>query len=294
MSISGIGDPYWYEWYVGLENIIDMLNVDNEIEYVIFQKDLYDTIDDVVVGYKNRVEYCYQVKHEIGSRKRYNLTFDKLIKEKQSGEHKKPSLLQSLAKGWKDANEADSIVPILYTNRTLGINKTNRVYNGNVYTALSLVDFIIKIKESLSKVDSVKNIYLEDEDLNFQYQEFCDAIDLDDVSLTAFLKAIEIKPQMYSLTDLENSLLVKLQKYFNCTSELAGVLFRNLTSQLRIWTTTRRNDEKVTIEEVYDALALKQEYENTSQHQLAAPSPFFESRKKFIDEISKTIYESDK
>ncbi|NEZ74029.1 ATP-binding protein [Clostridium botulinum] len=296
MSIPGIGDPYWYEWYVGLENIIDMLNVDNEIEYVIFQKDLYDTIDDVVVGYKKRVEYCYQVKHEIGSDKRYSLTFDKLIKEKQSREHKKANLIQSLAKGWKDANQADSIsiVPILYTNRTLGINKTNRVYKENEYKALPLAEFIIKIQERLNNVDNAKNMHFADEDLNFQYQEFCDAIDLDDVSLTAFLKTIKIRSQMYSLGKFENLMLAKLQKYFNCTSELAGVLFRNLTSQLRIWTTTRRNNEKVTIEDVYDALALKQEYENISQHQLVAPSPFFDSRKKFIDEISKTIYESDK
>ena len=51
--------------------------------------------------------------------------------------------------------------------------------------------------------------------------------------------------------------------------------FRNLTSQLRICTTTRRSKEKITIEDVYNALALKQEYTNDLQHQLVAPSPFF-------------------
>lgn len=296
MSISGIGDPYWYEWYVGLENIIDMLNPDNEIEYVVFQKDLYETIDDVVVGYKKRVEYCYQVKHEIGSEKRYNLTFDKLITRTKNGEYKKPSLIQALANGWKNTSESEQkkIVPVLYTNRTLGRNKTNRMYQGNKYKALPLSEFITKIQEVLKEVDSIRNINLNDKDLNLQYQEFCDAIDLDDDAITKFLKVIEFKPQMYSLEEFENVMLTKLQKYFNCTIELAGVLFRNLTSQLRIWTTTRRNDEKINIEDVYNALALKQEYDNNSQHELGAPSPFFDSRKNFVDDISKIINKSNK
>lgn len=53
MATPGIGDPYWFEWYVGLKNIINMLNPDNGIEYVIFQCSKYNTIDDVVVGYKD-------------------------------------------------------------------------------------------------------------------------------------------------------------------------------------------------------------------------------------------------
>ena len=34
MGTPGIGDPYWYEWYVGLKNVIDMLNPDSRIEKV--------------------------------------------------------------------------------------------------------------------------------------------------------------------------------------------------------------------------------------------------------------------
>lgn len=34
MATPGIGDPYWFEWYVGLKNIINMLNPDNGIEYL--------------------------------------------------------------------------------------------------------------------------------------------------------------------------------------------------------------------------------------------------------------------
>ena len=38
MATPGIGDPYWFEWYVGLKNIINMLNPDNGIEYVILDE----------------------------------------------------------------------------------------------------------------------------------------------------------------------------------------------------------------------------------------------------------------
>ena len=37
MPTPGIGDPYWYEWYVGLRYIIKMINPDSNIKYVVFQ-----------------------------------------------------------------------------------------------------------------------------------------------------------------------------------------------------------------------------------------------------------------
>lgn len=66
MSTPGIGDPYWYEWYVGLQRVIEMINPDSNISYVIFQSDIHNTIDDVVVGIGNIEEVCFQVKHVIG------------------------------------------------------------------------------------------------------------------------------------------------------------------------------------------------------------------------------------
>ena len=91
MATPGIGDPYWFEWYVGLKNIINMLNPDNGIEYVIFQCSKYNTIDDVVVGYKDGGhEICYQIKHEIFTSKTQNLTFGKLLEQETKT---KPCLL---------------------------------------------------------------------------------------------------------------------------------------------------------------------------------------------------------
>lgn len=80
MPTPGIADPYWFEWYVGIDNIIKMLNPDSGIDYVTFQCEAYNTIDDIVVGYKNGLqEICYQVKHEIASSSKNNLTFPRII-----------------------------------------------------------------------------------------------------------------------------------------------------------------------------------------------------------------------
>ena len=302
MSTPGIGDPYWYEWYVGLENIIEMLNEDSGIKYVIFQAELYDTIDDVVVGYENHEEYCYQVKHEVGLEQKYNLTFGKLLENKvtrrKDGEYMKPNLLQALAEGWKKANESGTnmLIPVLYTNRKLGINKTNREYKGQTYSALPLGEFITDIQNRLECIAELKAIEFktEETDIRLQYLEFYDAFEMEDSEILDFLKAIKIKSEMHTLAEMEKSMLSKMQEYFHCSDELAGVLFRNLTSQLRIWTTTRRSKEKITIEDVYNALALKQEYTNDLQHQLVAPSPFFESRKEFVNRIIEEIYKTDK
>ena len=38
MPTPGIGDPYWYEWFVGLKYVIQMLNPDSGISCVVFQQ----------------------------------------------------------------------------------------------------------------------------------------------------------------------------------------------------------------------------------------------------------------
>ena len=86
MPNPGISDPYWFEWYVGLKYIIEMLNPDSGISCVIFQHETYQTIDDIVVEYDNGTsQLCYQVKHEIATSQPDNLTFGKLWKKVKTG-----------------------------------------------------------------------------------------------------------------------------------------------------------------------------------------------------------------
>ena len=80
MPMPGAGDAYFYEWYVGLENVIKMLNLDSGIRCVVFQHDEYDTVDDVVVEFANGdTQICYQVKHNIVTAAPRSLTFGSML-----------------------------------------------------------------------------------------------------------------------------------------------------------------------------------------------------------------------
>lgn len=286
---SGIADPYWYEWYVGLEQVIRMLNSDNNISCVIFQKGDYSTIDDIVVKYCNgRQEYCYQVKHEIETSSRRNLTFNRLLTKDQDRESAGISLVDSLAIGWDQAsrNTGNEIIPVLYTNRGLGSNRTQRTFNGTSYTALPLGTFFIEIKQKLENADGIDDIDFSDEerDLQIQWNEFQSAISIPDDIAISFLKKLSIKGDQSSLNDLRNSLISQISEVFGCSQEVAEKLFNRLVAELPKWTTSTRVSEEVTVEIVYEALSTNLEISN-EQHRLAPPYPFFNSRVEFTQRI---------
>lgn len=112
---AGIGDPYWYEWSIGLLYIMDMLNPDNGIVSVTLQSSSVQGLDDVVVSYSTGVTKCIQIKH---SRVEDTITFGDLV----SPTAEKESLLSSLTKAWKEAKEKwQQCEAILFTNRVAGI-----------------------------------------------------------------------------------------------------------------------------------------------------------------------------
>lgn len=298
MSTPGIGDPYWYEWYVGLERIIEMINPDSNISYVIFQSEIHNTIDDVVVGIGNEEEVCFQVKHEVGNTGKGNLTFSKLIETtaRENGSTKM-SLIKALASGWKEAweNEGKTIKPVLYTNRNLGVNRTTRTFDGEKYRAFSLEEFIQKIKSFVEQSKSIAEIdkLIDDKDLKKQWNEFKASIGEDSLVL-GFLKSVVIRSNEGSLEELENNMLESLRDTFKCNLMVARGLFDKLCSNLRIWTTTRRGDKvKVTLEDVYDVLSLNYDKEQ-GEHELPFPTPFFKSREEFAEKVIRNIKEKDR
>ena len=297
MTTPGIGNPYWYEWYVGLNQVINMLNPDNRITYVIFQSDIYDTIDDVVVGYNDRSEeICYQVKHEIDSSNRVNLTFDKLLQQTlYKDETLKKSLIGAIADGWKKASESSNIriTPVLYTNRGLGVKTTNRTFNGIDYKAHPLGDFIRQVKQAVKDIDDINSVKFEDDvEINSQWEEFKSVLELDANTVLEFLKLLEIRSNTLALDAFELQMVNNLEANFSCTTETARKLFNNLVSQLRIWTTTRREKQKVYVEDVYTALSINND-EEIGNHILPPPLPFFNSRKIFCDDLKCNITECD-
>ena len=269
-----------------------MLDSDSDIKSVIFQKGEYSVIDDVIVTYKNgKQEHCYQVKHEIETSNQKALTFSTIIAKDKNGR----SLIDDLAIGWREASlkTGNDIVPSLFTNKTLGKNKTQRFYKGLEYQAITLGDFFVEIKQKLTETGELdKFAFTETEsDLLVQWQEFTNAISIPYDFISSFLNKLSIKSSQASLVELEQSLFTGISEIFKCSPETAAKLFSRLVAELRKWTTSIRISEEVTAEIAYEALGTKLEISN-EQHRLAPPSPFFKSREEFcriiVDEIKRT------
>lgn len=177
----GAGDPYWFEWYVGLNYVISMLTGLDQIESVTFQEVGLEGVDDVVVRRSHGLPMvCVQVKHKKASTATANnLTFGSLVAEGESGEKQSPnkSLLASLAAGWKQVSREEEAIPeiILYTNRALGKNKTGAEYMGKPYKRLPLGEFWDKLSVELGSVASSSDITFDDPDLDMQWHEFADS-----------------------------------------------------------------------------------------------------------------------
>jgi hypothetical protein len=117
----GMGDPYWYEWSVGQQYIIDMLNSDNNIKCVELQANVKLGLDDVVVTYEGGEKLFVQVKH---TRSDNTLTFGDLVSidnTSEDGSHRY-SLLGELAQSWiAEKNNYQKTRVCLSTNRKPGI-----------------------------------------------------------------------------------------------------------------------------------------------------------------------------
>jgi hypothetical protein len=93
-STARKGDPYWYEWTVGLLKVVEMLGSESAIQSVAFQVTGAKGWDDVVVRYADGRRDFIQVKH---SRVGKNITFGNLVGTDDQGS----SLLESLFAAWK-------------------------------------------------------------------------------------------------------------------------------------------------------------------------------------------------
>ena len=207
MPMPGAGDPYFYEWYIGLENVIKMLNPDSGIKHVIFQHDEYDTIDDVVVEYANgNAQVCYQVKHNIGTATTVSLTFGSMLKR----EEEKKCLFEAMVQGWKKASTASSttITPVLFTNRRMLNRRAGRHLNGISYSAYGVNDFILKMQKIIQTQNGCTDFVISDDALRCQWEELCNTLSsVQRSDLIAFMKYFRIEANQPSLGDMKQSLV---------------------------------------------------------------------------------------
>lgn len=288
MPMPGAGDPYFYEWYVGLENVIKMLNPDSGIKHVIFQHDEYDTIDDVVVEYANGdAQVCYQVKHNIESATPVSITFGSMLKS----EEEKKCLFEAMLQGWKKASTVSStaIIPVLFTNRRMLNRRAGRHLNGKPYSAYGINDFVLKMQKIIQTQNGCTDLVISDEALHCQWKELCNALSaVQRADLIAFIKYFRIEANQPSLGDMKQSLVDLIAQTFGCNESISWDLFSKLLLGLTEWTTTERQNREVKLEDVYSVLSIEPDLDD-SQHRLIPPCPFFESRKAFCETLVNQI-----
>ena len=291
MAMPGAGDSYFYEWYVGLENVIKMLNPDSGIRCVVFQHDEYDTIDDVVVEYTNgSIQMCYQVKHNIETAASKSLTFGSMLEPSEN----KKCLFEAMFQGWKQACvTSDSLIkPILFTNRKIHNRKSGRHINGKSYSAYPIDQFILKMQTVIAGAEGDAGLAFTDNALECQWNELCSVLSkIDSKDLISFLRVFQVQGNERSLGEMKRSLLSALCDIFSCETSVSSELFNRLLGGLTEWTTTGRKSREVAVEDVYSVLAIGEDVDE-SQHRLAYPYPFFESRCSFCIALVKQMEET--
>ena len=241
---------------------------------------------------------CVQVKHKKASTTTANnLTFGALVAEGVSSEGKGPkkSLLASLAAGWKQISLKEEAAPeiVLYTNREMGVKKTDAVYMGKPYKRLPLGEFWDKVSAKLGSATSFSELIFDDSDLDAQWHEFADSTNLRESDVVPFLSSLTIKAGAPSLRDKEIELTGRLKDEVCAGSEeLASRVFTLLAAELRRWTTAA-GDNAVTAEIVRECICGLNRNPMEAPIEVPVPTPVFPSREHACSLLCDKLESSD-
>ena len=282
-SKAGLGDPYWYEWSVGLNYIIDMINPDSDIDYVELQADVSLGLDDVVVTYKNGTKLFIQVKH---TRVENTLTFGNLV---SSSSESKMSLLHDLADAWnKEKGKYASTKVLLYTNRSIG-EQSSSTRGESAHVRPALKSFLPLLKEKIQNAEKFSDIqFPEYEQAWNEWTQQLECIDKEEDKLS-FLRTLVIDTDSPGLEEIQKILIEKIKSIFQTTDIVADLLLGRLDHRLRTWVTSARGENtKIDIEELYDALSITTDIK-IYNHDLVPCTPFFDSRISVIQSLESEI-----
>ena len=277
----GLADPSWYEWSVGQQYIIDMLNDDNKIKSVELQANVALGLDDVVVTYSDDTKLFIQVKH---TRTDKTLTFGDLVTvDERSGK----SLLRELAESWyREKNKYKDTRVCLFTNRRKGEKNSRKSSKGYKRPPLNL--FLRQLRSQLDDKNTL--VEFEFPDYNEAWNEWMQqltAITSESDKIT-FLKCLEVETDQKSLEALGEVILLKLQQSFAADKEAAGILFYKLDHALRKWTTSDRQSSIITKEIVLDELSFSDATVHYN-HYFIPSEPFFQSRNELVSALEKRL-----
>ena len=278
----GMGDPYWYEWSVGEQQIINMLNEENNIEYVELQANIGLGLDDVVVTYSDGKVLCIQVKH---TRVDDTLTFADLV---YSAKKTSKSLLAELADSWQEESRRyTEVIPQVFTNRRKGqVSSTTKGEDTFVRPALDV--FWKTLNEKIESAKNFEDIVFEEYPKSWnEWKTQLSGIQSNNDKLK-FLRLLQLETEQKDLQEIENEVLSHLSTAFRITLDDADKLLGKLDHALRKWTTSVRNTSRIYVEDVYEALSID-DYISPYNHELIPAEPFFNSRKDFVEEIEKEL-----
>ncbi|WP_312421249.1 hypothetical protein [Anaerospora hongkongensis] len=279
---AGIGDPYWYEWSVGLLYSLDMLNPDNNIRHVILQESQLQGLDDVVVVYNDDHVECIQIKH---TRENDTLTFSDMT----SKSDEKESYLRRFCTDWVKAQaQYTPCKAILFTNRNIGTNK----YTKDSWERPALQKFWSELKTKVNTATSISDISMSPEWQSAWEQWLGEMSELSDDKKLIFLRNFDIKSNQEDLDEIINSIAQKLSQYFKTDQRKAVQLHQKLCYALMEWATTLRRKEEITREDLLAALSLGND-EIQGEHNLATCEPFFLSRIEFAKRLEKTLQDRE-
>lgn len=283
---AGLGDPYWYEWSVGLLYTVKMLNPDNRIDNVVLQSHESHSLDDVVVTYEDGTIEYIQVKN---TRNEDTLTFSNMITAANDNEKEKKSYLEKFSTEWKElyTDKGVACKVVLFSNREFGKRKYTPK---NSWERPPLIEFWEKLYVQVNSQD-VKHIT----DVKFE-DKWADAWDkwkaemkqLTDNEKLIFLKNFTILASQEDMNGLIDSIAEELQQYFTIDHSKAVGLHQKLCYKLMWWSTSLREKEEIDKEAVMEALSLSGD-EIIGEHILPICEPFFKSRIKFVEELEKKI-----
>ena len=279
----GMGDPYWYEWSVGQQYIIDMLNPDNNIKCVELQANVKLGLDDVVVTYESGEKLFVQVKH---TRSDNTLTFGDLVSTdntSEDGSHRY-SLLGELAQSWvAEKNNYQQTRICLSTNRKPGVKASSAGKEKEIKRP-PLKLFLEELKSKIIYAETFDELeFPEYETAWNEWKKQLNYIEKAEDKLL-FLKCLEIETNQIGLEEIKEDLLRRLQAVFHTKRNIAELLLAKMDHALRDWTTSGRNSSCVTIEDVYTELALDEDMISYN-HDLIAAEPFFPSRDTLVNDL---------
>ena len=302
---AGIADAYWYEWYAGLEKVLDLLNPDSGVVGVTLQASQQQGLDDIVVRYDDKKMECIQVKH---TRTDATLTYTYLFCQHTENGKTKAALIKEYSDDWKRVKDTyRRCVPIIYTNKIIG-NKSYTPTGDKGYKRPPLKDFWSALKDELNVADSIADVKFSamvndskssEREKGKMYKEafvniLCQMPSLSDEEKFIFLKEFQLySDEKNDLDNIKKTVDGKISYLLNIDGCQCDKYHNRLLRGLTEWTVSTRFEEEITKEQVLSVLGLKKD-EIVGEHDFATEEPFFQSRVQWIKNLKDEIFRVNK